>query len=77
MRGVFSPSRRTLLAGAAATGLLPAVRTSGAPMELSPVVSFHMDQPFLDMTGRGKPYLPPVRVAPQIPQAVFDHHPYL
>jgi hypothetical protein len=24
-----------------------------------PVVSFHLDQPYLDVTGRGVPYLPP------------------
>jgi hypothetical protein len=25
----------------------------------APVVSFHLDQPYLDMTGRGVPYIPP------------------
>jgi len=77
MRGMFSPSRRSLLVGAAATGLLPAVRARAAPMALPPVVSFHMDQPFLDMSGRCQPYLPPMRLAEAVPQAVFDHHPYL
>ena len=77
MRSVFSPSRRTLLVGAAATGLLPAARAKAAPTALRPVVSFHMDQPFLDMSGRGKPYLPPVRNAPPVPEALFDLHPYL
>ena len=77
MNRVFSPSRRSLLVGVAATGLLPAGRASASPMGLRPVVSFHMDQPFLDMSGRGKPYLPPVHAPPPTHQAVFDHHPYL
>ena len=77
MDRVLSPSRRSLLVGVAASGLLPAVRASAAPAGLAPVVSFHMDQPFLDMTGRGKPYLPPVSTHPAVPQAVSDYHPYL
>lgn len=28
----------------------------------SPVVSFHMDQPYLDMTGTAVPYYPPAGV---------------
>jgi len=37
---------------------------TGQPPELTgpppePVVSFHMDQPYLDMTGTAVPYIPP------------------
>jgi len=30
-----------------------------APHQPTPVVSFFMDQPYLDLTGTGKPYIPP------------------
>ena len=26
----------------------------------APIVSFHLDQPYLDLTGLAKPYVPPV-----------------
>jgi len=32
---------------------------TGSDVSGAPVVSFHMDQPYLDMSGRGVPYLPP------------------
>jgi hypothetical protein len=31
-----------------------------APAAASPIVSFHLDQPYLDLTGLQKPYVPPV-----------------
>ena len=37
------------------TGQVPEL--IGPPSE--PVVSFHMDQPYLDMTGTAVPYIPP------------------
>jgi hypothetical protein len=30
-----------------------------SPAAGAPVVSFHMDRPYLDMTGRAEPYVPP------------------
>jgi len=35
----------------------------------SPVVSFHMDQPYLDMTGTAMPYYPPPGVRSGDPAA--------
>lgn len=35
----------------------------------SPVVSFHMDQPYLDMTGTAIPYYPPAGVRSGDPAA--------
>ena len=79
-----TPTRRALLAGvavaaaagcampAAARGLIASPRR--APRE---VVSFHMDQPFLDPTGRGKPYRPAAGAAIRLPEAVFLNQPYL
>ena len=32
---------------------------SGIPGQPTPVVSFFLDQPYLDMSGLGKPYQPP------------------
>ena len=32
---------------------------AGTDISATPVVSFHMDQPYLDLSGRGVPYLPP------------------
>lgn len=37
--------------------LLPQAQRAGG--HGSPVVSFHMDQPYLDMTGTAIPYYPP------------------
>ena len=41
------------------------------------VVSFHMDQPWLDLSGRGVPYIPAAGAAVELPEAVFLHNPYL
>jgi len=36
-----------------------AVEANPIAQHPEPVVSFHMDQPYLDMTGTAVPYLPP------------------
>jgi len=55
-------------AGVAATALPYRV---GAPLTgaRSPVVSIHMDQPYVDVTGRAVPYLPPVGLRGAAPVA--------
>jgi|GEM_PF-4427853 len=85
-QAAFAPSRRAVLTGVAAVaaagcaalpavaGTLPAAASGRGARE---VVSFHMDQPFLDLSGQGKPFTPPTGVAVQLPDAVFLHHPYL
>jgi hypothetical protein len=37
-----------------------------------PVISFHMDQPYLDITGAALPYLPPNGARSGEPAAHFD-----
>jgi hypothetical protein len=37
-----------------------------------PVISFHMDQPYLDMTGAALPYLPPDGARSAEPAACLD-----
>ena len=72
----MSLSRREFLlampaAGAAfslpAVALVPAaplnsahVATASLAIKSAPVVSFHLDQPYFDLTGLEKPYIPPV-----------------
>jgi len=55
----MSVSRRKFLiampAAGAALALMPSLAIKNAP-----VVSFHLDQPYLDLTGLEKPYVPPV-----------------
>ncbi len=41
---------------------------------LPPVVSFHLDQPYLDMTGRGIPYRPPPGMRSGQPVAELSEH---
>ena len=49
----------------------------------APVVSFHLDQPYLDMTGRGVPYIPPPAmrsgqsIADLSDHALHSAYPYL
>ncbi len=43
--------RPALERGTVVTGSRPAVRT--------PVVTFHLDRPYLDLTGTSAPYVPP------------------
>ena len=70
--GVIALGGAVLVAPAGA--LLPqAERAEGRG---SPVVSFHMDQPYLDMTGTAIPYYPPPGVrsgdsAAQLSEEVF------
>jgi hypothetical protein len=63
-------SRRLFLAHAASVAALFGVARQGVAHSLAaaasskvparePVVSFHMDQPYLDMTGTAVPYIPP------------------
>ena len=50
---------------------------------LAPVVSFHLDQPYLDLTGRAIPYLPPAGLRSGQPLAQLSEfalrsaHPYI
>lgn len=45
---------------AAAAGPIPASIVAAAPAAArTAVVSIHMDQPYIDTTGRALPYLPP------------------
>lgn len=37
-----------------------------------PVVSFHLDQPYLDLTGLGEPYVPPAGLRSGAPLAAFS-----
>ncbi len=61
----------------------PVAGGNGAAARLAPVVSFHLDQPYLDLTGRGIPYLPPagLRSAQPLAQlseyALRSAHPYI
>jgi hypothetical protein len=67
-------TRRDFLANLAAAGALAALPL---PAELCgemrfaahPVVSIHMDQPYVDWTGRALPYLPPAGVRAGAPIA--------
>jgi len=63
-------SRRTFVEGAAAVAVtaaalaLPAlergaVATRTRPAMRAPVVTFHLDRPYLDLSGMSEPYVPP------------------
>ena len=56
-------TRREFVAQLAAAGAAAAALPSRVSAHLTgargPVVSIHMDQPYLDVTGRAVPYLPP------------------
>lgn len=62
--------------GAAAMGAAARVRggivSSLAVMPGAATVSFHMDQPYLDTTGRGMPYHPPNGARGAAPMANFS-----
>ena len=52
-------------AAGAVLALAPFSRSPQSPggsefVPSTPVVSFHLDQPYLDLTGLEKPYVPPV-----------------
>ena len=42
------------------------------PAEQQPVVSFHMDQPYIDYSGTAEPYVPPVGARSAAHAASFD-----
>jgi hypothetical protein len=80
MASRLAPSRRALLTGmavAAAAGCAPAGLALAAPARARAVVSFHMDQPFLDLSGRGAPYVPAAGAAVELPESLFLHYPYI
>ena len=61
-------TRRTVLgalglAGAGAAfarfAIAPGVAAAAAPASPEPVVGFHMDSPYLDLSGTATPYRPP------------------
>jgi hypothetical protein len=62
-------TRRDFMAELAVTGaamaamaMAPAKIVAAMPRTQAAVVSIHMDQPYLDATGRELPYLPPAGV---------------
>jgi hypothetical protein len=66
LRVAATLTRRTFIGAIALGGaalVVPAgallAQTERARRRGSPVVSFHMDQPYLDLTGTGIPYYPP------------------
>ncbi len=48
-----------LAAAAFAPLVPPKLPATSMPEARHPVVSIHMDQPYLDLTGKALPYLPP------------------
>jgi hypothetical protein len=55
------------------------IRAAGAAaMPARPVVSIFMDLPWVDMTGRAEPYVPPRRAAPprRAPDEDFGNYQY-
>jgi hypothetical protein len=58
-------NRRELMGTAAAAGLAATGGGLGLAWSASaaPVVSVHLDTPYVDAGGRGQPYRPPVRSA--------------
>ena len=58
-----------LAAAGVAAAALPAGIGAGMLGARSPVVSIHMDQPYVDVSGRAVPYLPPVGLRGAAPVA--------
>lgn len=54
-----------------ATSARNAQGAGGVPNK-PPVVSFHLDQPYLDVTGLGEPYVPPAGLRSGAPLAAFS-----
>jgi hypothetical protein len=48
-----------VLQRAAVAGVAPGIVLRGTAGSPSPVVSFHVDAPYLDLSGQGVPYRPP------------------
>jgi hypothetical protein len=57
------------LAAGAATAAMPAAILPAVPRGRTAVVSIHMDQPYLDTTGRALPYYPPLGLRAAAPVA--------
>ena len=59
---------------AQAPTLRVAVRNAlgGSPGRARPVVSFHLDQPYFDLTGLEEPYVPPVGMRSAEPLAALS-----
>ena len=55
--GVIALGGAAMVAPAGADALLPQAERAGG--QRSPVVSFHMDQPYVDRSGTAMPYYPP------------------
>ena len=81
----MSFSRREFLvsvpAAGAALALMPSLSISRGPQSpygsdsptpSPPVVSFHLDQPYLDLTGLEKPYVPPAGMRSGAPLAALS-----
>jgi len=72
-----------LAAAGVAAAALPAGLGAGMLGTRSPVVSIHMDQPYVDLSGRAVPYLPPVGLRGAAPVAhlsemeIRSSYPYL
>jgi hypothetical protein len=70
----FAPVVQIGTGGPGAEGALPAarrLRASSNPSP-SPIVSFHLDQPYLDLTGLEKPYVPPAGLRSGAPLAALS-----
>ncbi len=69
----------------AAFGALPVTARCEAPSahapvraaQPAPVVSFFMDQPYLDLTGRDLPYIPPAGLRSAAPLAELSEEAFL
>jgi|HigsolmetaAR201D_1030396.scaffolds.fasta_scaffold72279_1 hypothetical protein len=57
--GVVISAVPTMSFGGEVAPRATAAASSGAAVAPEPVVSFHLDQPFLDFSGRCTPYVPP------------------
>jgi hypothetical protein len=84
----MSITRRTFLVVVPAVTLAPFLRSPQSPggweeaplsrpaiegfLKSAPVVSFHLDQPYLDLTGLEKPYIPPAGMRSGAPLAALS-----
>lgn len=58
---------RLVVIGAALIAMRPAAGLAAAYRRAAPVVGFHNDAPWLDMSGADMPYRPPRGVRVQVP----------
>jgi hypothetical protein len=68
--GARTSAAQPALAGAALTDAVAGSSVEGPA--LAAVLSFHLDQPWLDATGRADPYHPPLGARGAAPLAQFD-----